>query len=705
MHCPNCENEILQPILTQQGIEVDACPHCHGVWLERGSITHFYKHSRQFLDKLAVDLTLARPGGKFSPRHFQTRMLQVFYDDQFKIEYCPASHGLWFDSADLNAFNDNNRFFSLKPLWASNKTTIAYTDTLVSNINNISNQDINESDSDAELPAPELLTLPGSTLRKLFSVLGYFAMLWIALYLILVSTGVLTMFAASLTSGVLAIKILLAPCLFKLLINRIYAVNWLKQGDIPGDQISALNLFIDKVSQRHNIKYPTIGVIEADSVNIFSFGYTRNHAHIVFTSGLRNALSDAELKSVISFEISKQVNRDIALVTQLQFLPFINRLLMDRCRKHKNIANDLLAYVHHVLDRILCWWQLTYLRNCILYADRFSASTTSAKIFSETIIKLNFQSVSITEQSEQSRQSYYLKSLGALGLLHVQQSVSLAVIAYHETSSRDHEVDPDRIAIALNWERTNRWSDWYAMWRSYPTLFSRMRYLQNYALANGTQPYLNLDNTVLENKWDTFFLQFLLYVSPYLLILIIPVYAYAFNMGAYDIPLIKIVAMIAMTGGIGFLLRIIVSYPEHKFPLLAISALVKNMNVSASQPIPCEVEGMLLGRSVPGYMQAEEIFIKDSTGIMIVDHTTKMTLANLPGLNTVYKLLHNKKKFGERVKITGWYRRVPLPYIEIKTIKFNNTSHATVIPYLKRGVFVGIIITGIFAFLFGYSIK
>jgi uncharacterized protein len=39
MRCPLCTDEVLQPHL-RNGIEVDVCPRCRGVWLDRGELGH-----------------------------------------------------------------------------------------------------------------------------------------------------------------------------------------------------------------------------------------------------------------------------------------------------------------------------------------------------------------------------------------------------------------------------------------------------------------------------------------------------------------------------------------------------------------------------------------------------------------------------------------------------------------------------------------
>ncbi len=72
MNCPLCTNQILEPHY-RAGIEVDVCPQCRGVWLDRGE-----------LDKL---ITGAGPGSRAqqqgpSPLAPQPEYLRSAPDDQ-----------------------------------------------------------------------------------------------------------------------------------------------------------------------------------------------------------------------------------------------------------------------------------------------------------------------------------------------------------------------------------------------------------------------------------------------------------------------------------------------------------------------------------------------------------------------------------------------------------------------------------------------
>lgn len=44
MLCPKCHDQVLVPV-ERQGVEIDYCPGCRGVWLDRGELDKVIEHS------------------------------------------------------------------------------------------------------------------------------------------------------------------------------------------------------------------------------------------------------------------------------------------------------------------------------------------------------------------------------------------------------------------------------------------------------------------------------------------------------------------------------------------------------------------------------------------------------------------------------------------------------------------------------------
>jgi hypothetical protein len=46
MKCPNCDNSLVMS--DRNGVEIDYCPECRGVWLDRGELDKIIERSNQF---------------------------------------------------------------------------------------------------------------------------------------------------------------------------------------------------------------------------------------------------------------------------------------------------------------------------------------------------------------------------------------------------------------------------------------------------------------------------------------------------------------------------------------------------------------------------------------------------------------------------------------------------------------------------------
>ena len=91
--------------------------------------------------------------------------------------------------------------------------------------------------------------------------------------------------------------------------------------------------------------------------------------------------------------------------------------------------------------------------------------------------------------------------------------------------------------------------------------------------------------------------------------------------------------------------------------------LVTNVKVSPIRTIPAFLEGKIVGKGIPGYYFSEDMYFQDNTGLMYVDYRFGIRIVDLIfSLRTVNRLI------GQKVRIKGWYRRGPNPYIQVDTI-------------------------------------
>ena len=63
MKCPNCNVALI--MTDRSGIEIDYCPECRGVWLDRGELDKIIERSSQNVRNIQTD---SYPERQFSPR-------------------------------------------------------------------------------------------------------------------------------------------------------------------------------------------------------------------------------------------------------------------------------------------------------------------------------------------------------------------------------------------------------------------------------------------------------------------------------------------------------------------------------------------------------------------------------------------------------------------------------------------------------------
>lgn len=105
MLCPECLNEML--ILELDGVEIDCCDECHGIWLDEGELELLIgaadqKSELPFLKALLDSDAVKGNGSRNCPVCGKKMLLvDIPLDPVIEIDRCPLNHGLWFDKGEL----------------------------------------------------------------------------------------------------------------------------------------------------------------------------------------------------------------------------------------------------------------------------------------------------------------------------------------------------------------------------------------------------------------------------------------------------------------------------------------------------------------------------------------------------------------------------------------------------------------------------
>ena len=99
MRCPACGEAMV--ILEYQGVELDHCVACGGVWLDAGELGLLLSGAPEA--PAALTLTGAKPGQRRCPRCPQRLETGPLPGSRVEVDACPARHGLWLDRGELAA--------------------------------------------------------------------------------------------------------------------------------------------------------------------------------------------------------------------------------------------------------------------------------------------------------------------------------------------------------------------------------------------------------------------------------------------------------------------------------------------------------------------------------------------------------------------------------------------------------------------------
>ncbi|MCJ7651390.1 MAG: peptidase M48, partial [Candidatus Lokiarchaeota archaeon] len=76
------------------------------------------------------------------------------------------------------------------------------------------------------------------------------------------------------------------------------------------------------------------------------------------------------------------------------------------------------------------------------------------------------------------------------------------------------------------------------------------------------------------------------------------------------------------------------------------------------------IEGVIVGKGVPGYYFSEDLYFQDKTGLMYIDYRFGLRIVDF-----FWAITKVKQLIGQTVRIRGWYRRGPSPYFQIDRLE------------------------------------
>lgn len=471
------------------------------------------------------------------------------------------------------------------------------------------------------------------TITCLYGVLSAFVIL------IFILTGAPVIYGILISIIILILQFLISP------IATDVSMRWFYKAKFNYDMPDYLKNFIGEVCKKYNMKYPRIGYIDDGSPNAFTYGHTKNDARIVLTRGLFELLSEEEVKCVVAHELGHATHYDMLFMTVVQLVPLvlygIYEIFTDNADdddSSKLAIIGIIAYVLYIISQYIVLW-LSRTRE--YYADSFAVEETKdPNGLALALVKIGF-GLSVKGSRKKN-------TANALGIFDSKTSKALVVAA-------NGEINVGSIKNAMKWEKWNTWAKIYELNSTHPLISNRLEAILSRAPEFGVAPLFTFD-LVKENSYTgTFFTELVIFFLPFLTLVLTAIIACIFPSNA---------GFIAGLGGIVMVIfmyvRLFRSHKNGPYKETNVENLLGEVNVSGVTCIPVTLNGKIIGRGNPGCIFNEDFVIKDETGIMFLDYNQPIVLAN-----KIFALFRSPEYFDKIVKIRGWYRRSPVPYVEI----------------------------------------
>jgi heat shock protein HtpX len=667
MKCPTGKDETMIPVLTEQGLEVDYCPECKGIWLDAGEIFYFTKKPRQIQRELDEAIKLGTTSDKICPRTGENMKEIKLLNGRLTLDYSPASGGLWFDGAELEKLITHFRDeFKLR----FDRGTVP---------------------SEEKIPSipVSLAALPNLVVRSAAVLIFLYGLLTFILMTLTLYTGLTPFFALIIGVVIVTIQFVFGPYLTDISLRWFYKMSWVNYGTLP----SSLTNFIKTTCRKNTMKDPRMGIIHDGAPNAFTYGHTPNNARIVITQGLLDLLNDEELEAVIAHEIGHAKHWDMLIMTAAQLVPLIlyyiyRTLIRMKSRgKDKSAGPRLAIAISSYILYISCEYAVLWLsRTREYFADRFAAEVTqNPNRLASALVKIGYglagkESERQKEKKEARRPG--LEAVGALGIFDPKSGVSLVTSSVSSVSAAHtmgDEVDKAVLKDAMKWDLWNPWAKYYEIHSTHPLIANRISYLSTHSQVLGRKPYVKFDLRKPESYWDEFLVDLVVRLLPALAFI-------PFLIGFVASQNTSWLGAGIFVAGIASLLKTRVAYKSGFFPDMSISSLLKKVKVSGIRPVPCKIKGTIIGRGVPGLIWSEDFVMQDETGIMFLDYRQPIPLWDF-----FFGLLRRAKYDNQKAEVVGWYRRAPVPYIELKSVKAEGETEKSCYTYIAKYVWAGIL--------------
>ncbi|MBI2484062.1 M48 family metalloprotease [Candidatus Uhrbacteria bacterium] len=445
------------------------------------------------------------------------------------------------------------------------------------------------------------------------------------------------------------------------LINRwFYKVRFMSANEFAAAH-PAVDAIIVDIAKEYKFKHPKIGIIPDNNPTAFTYGSGRYNARLILTDGIFHFLNDEEARAVVAHEMGHIVHRDFIVMmiasTLIQILYEIYAWLI-RIRsnsKDNKFAQyaKLIAIASYILYLIGVYLLLYLSRTREYLADTFSAKRVQPHHLADALIKIAYGIVT-TDDSDASKR--LLQSTRHLGISDVKNAKYVGAISYITHS------DQSMVAEALLFDKVNPWAKLIELNSTHPLTGKRISHLQTLAQEKGSPFPLDVEAALARHSIDHGRLRTDFTVG--LFILSLPWIAGITSL--FFLPLAAVPAAV----GLALLVQIWYKFPTAKPEETTILDEMRNPYASPLRGKPIALDGLVIGRGMPGYVFGEDMMYQDKTGLIFLDFTHVFGFLG----NIFFALKKVKGLMNVPSRAYGWFYRGMGSHVSLKSLATQTES-------------------------------
>jgi len=437
--------------------------------------------------------------------------------------------------------------------------------------------------------------------------------------------------------------------------------------------------FIRTTCEKYGIQVPKCGIVEDSNPNAFTFGWTRNRAHLVLTRGILKYCDEEETIAVIGHELGHIRNNDFVVMTLVAAVPLIFYVIARGGYYYLRHSGGggrgaaqakavigvaaLIAFLMYLLSNLIAMLVSRYRE---YYADQFSGEATgNPNKLASALIKIAYGMATEGLGKKADEKKYYKHEVNTLGIFNPTSARALAASAV----TADGKYSVETIKKAMAWDMWNPWAWFLELKMTHPLPAKRILALGKQAQEMGQSPFIEFDLKKPESYWDDFARDILMQVSPVLMGVLSALLAgyvcyYYLLPGEISLVLLLFVLSAFLVGAGLFWLVYLVFYKYPKpFEDSEVADLITDPKASPIRGTPVRLHGKIIGRGQPGLFYSEDLKLDDGSGQILLDYNQLVGIINL-----LVGIFFTRERIGKRVTVEGWYRRYIVPYVDLYAI-------------------------------------